>query len=74
MLPAKPVIPDDSAHNAANALQSGKFANGDEEKALEIQAEALTVGKGLNGTGKVPLSVGFAQGTASQHYHWVQST
>lgn len=65
MLPAKPI--DDSAHGAAAALNAGKFANGDEEKALEIQAEALTVGLGLNGTGKVPLSVGFARGTHLQY-------
>jgi len=62
MLPAKPMVADDSAHGAVEKLRAGKFANGDEEKALEIQAEALTVGKGLNGTVKVPLSVGFAKG------------
>jgi len=71
MLPAKPMVADDSAHGAVEKLRAGKFANGDEEKALEIQAEALTVGKGLNGTGKVPLSVGFAKGKSrkqtSQH-------
>lgn len=69
MLPAKPMIADDSAHGAVEKLSAGKFANGDEEKALEIQAEALTVGKGLNGTGKVPLSVGFAKGNKQRSQH-----
>lgn len=57
------MVADDSAHGGAEKLRAGKFADGDEEKALEIQAEALTVGRGLNGTGKVPLSVGFAKGS-----------
>lgn len=69
MLPAKPIIADDSAHNAASRLETGKFANGDEEKALEVQAEALTVGAGLNGKGTVPMSVGFAKGNFDQATH-----
>lgn len=70
MLPAKPIIADDSAHNAASKLENGKFANGDEEKALEVQAEALTVGAGLNGKGTVPMSVGFAKGDYDQVVHF----
>ncbi len=63
------MVADDSAHGGAEKLRAGKFADGDEEKALEIQAEALTVGKGLNGTGKVPLSVGFAKGNKQTPQH-----